>query len=228
MDFIFMLTRQDQTVTDCLRLYEQIRPLGLRHVGFKDVGVDTATLKGLTRAIRSDGATCYMEVVSTSPEAALNSTRIAVDLGVDRLLGGTDVDAVMRITAGSQTTYYPFPGFPQGHPTKLGGRPPDIETHCRSFMEKGCSGCDILAYRATEADPIGLVKAARKGLGQGYLIVAGSVASAARIADIAAAGADAFTIGTAIFEGSYAPRMGSTLSQLEAVLKDCETVASNH
>lgn len=226
MDFIFMLTRQDQTVSDCLRLYDQIRPVGLAHVGFKDVGVDAATLRDLTRAIHAEGATCYMEVVSTSPEAALNSARVAVDLGVDRLLGGTDVDAIMQITAGSQTSYYPFPGFPKGHPTRLGGTPDDIASHCRGFMAKGCSGCDILAYRATEADPIELVKAARRGLGQGHLIVAGSVASAARIADIAKAGADAFTIGTAVFDGSYAPRMGSILSQLEAVLKDCEATAS--
>ena len=34
-----MLTRQDQTVPDCLEVLEYIRPLGLTHIGFKDVGV---------------------------------------------------------------------------------------------------------------------------------------------------------------------------------------------
>ncbi len=224
MDFIFMLTRQDQTIDDCLRLYQEIRPVGLRHVGFKDVGVSKETLAKLTEAIRRDGAITYMEVVSTSPEDALKSARNAVELGVDRLLGGTDVDGITAITAGSKTRYYPFPGFPKGHPTKLGGKPADIAQHCRSFMTKGCHGCDILAYRATESDPIDLVKAAREGIGKGYLIVAGSVTSVARISEIAKAGADAFTIGSAVFDGSYAPRKGSILSQLEAVLADCENV----
>jgi hypothetical protein len=224
MDFIFMLTRQDRTIADCLRLYDEIRQVGLKHVGFKDVGVDGDTLARLTERIRRDGAVSYMEVVSTSPEEALRSARTAVQLGVDRLLGGTDVDAVAQISKGSATSYYPFPGFPQGHPTKLAGKPSDITGHCRSFMERGCAGCDILAYRATEADPIDLVKAARLGLGAGYLIVAGSINSLARISDIADAGADAFTIGSAIFDGSYSPHAGSILTQLEAVIDDCEKV----
>lgn len=224
MDFIFMLTRQDRTIGDCLRLYDEIRPVGLKHIGFKDVGVDKSTLAKLTDAIRRDGATTYMEVVSTSPEDALKSAQNAVELGIDRLLGGTDVDGIMQITKGSKTDYYPFPGFPKGHPTKLGGKPDDIIKHCQSFMAKGCAGCDILAYRATEADPIALVKAARTGLGKGYLVVAGSVNSIDRISEVAKAGADAFTIGSAVFDGSYAPHKGSILSQLEAVVADCERV----
>lgn len=225
MDFIFMLTRQDRTITDCLRLYDEIRAVGLTHVGFKDVGVDRDTLAALTKRIRADGATAYMEVVSTSPDDALRSAKTAVDLGVDRLLGGTDVDAVMAITKGSATAYYPFPGFPQGHPTRLAGKPADVTAHCRSFMDRGCAGCDILAYRATEAEPLALVKAARAGLGKGTLIVAGSINSLSRISEIAEAGADAFTIGSAIFDGTYKGDAGSTITQLEAVIADCKKAA---
>ena len=39
MDFIFMLTREDQTIEDCLEVYDSIRGVPLTHVGFKDVGV---------------------------------------------------------------------------------------------------------------------------------------------------------------------------------------------
>jgi hypothetical protein len=221
VDFIFMLTRQDRTIADCLELFSQIRPLGLRHVGFKDIGVDAATLKGLTQAIRESGATTYMEVVSITPEACLNSARIAAGLGIDRLLGGTDVAGVQAVLAGGQTRYYPFPGFPAGHPTKLGGKPKDVEAHCRDFMTKGCAGADLLAYRATEADPLDLVRAARRGIGKGYLIVAGSVSTATQIKALAHSGADAFTIGSAVFDGSYAPDKGSILSQLRAIQADC-------
>lgn len=222
MDFIFMLTRGDKTIEDCMDVLTQIAPLGLRHIGFKDVGVEQKTLHALTDRIRSMGATSYMEVVSETPEACLRSARVAKDLGVDRLLGGTDVARIIEILTGTHTQYFPFPGFPSGHPTKLGGKPADVTAHCESFRKAGCAGADLLAFRATEADPLDLVRAARRGLGDGYLIVAGSITSQERIRAVSAAGADAFTIGTAVFDGSYNPRKGSLLSQLGDVLADCE------
>lgn len=220
MDFVFMLTRSDQTVPDCLRVLDEVRELGLGHLGFKDVGVEPATLRELVSRIKAAGAISYMEVVSTSREACLNSARVARDIGVERLLGGTQVDEVLDILKGSATTYHPFPGKPIGHPTKLGGTPADVEADCKTFAAKGCAGVDLLAYRATEADPIELVRAARRGT-PGFLLVAGSVATPAQIRALADAGADAFTIGSAVFDGSFDPRMGSLRSQLEAVLRAC-------
>ena len=117
MDFIFMLTRDDRTIRDCLELIDLIRPVGLKHIGFKDVGVTPDVSKALTKAIHESGATSYMEVVSTTPEACLASARVARDLGVNRLLGGTQVDEIMDLLAGSGTEYYPFPGRPGGQPT---------------------------------------------------------------------------------------------------------------
>lgn len=221
-----MLTRHDRTVADCLDVLDLILPLRLRHIGFKDVGVDRKTLAVLAERIRKSGAVSYMEVVSTSPADALNSARVAVELGIDRLLGGTDVPRVREILGNSRIEYYPFCGFPSGHPTKLGGRPDQIEAHCRRFVDEGCAGTDLLAYRATSADPIELVKAARRGLGKNYLIVAGSVSSLEQIAALHNAGANAFTIGSAVFDGSYARNMGSLLSQLAAIQADCVAASS--
>ena len=219
MDFIFMLTRQDQTVSDCLAVLAEIEPVGLRHIGFKDVGAELETLAVLNRRIKENGATSYMEVVATSAEAALNSARIALQIGVDRLLGGTQVKETLEILQGSDIAYYPFPGRPVGHPTRLGGTPEQVEADAREFMALGCAGVDLLAYRATEAEPIDLVKAARSGLGaKGRLICAGAVDSAARIAALADAGCDAFTIGSAAFDGSFSPRKGSLRSQLKDIL----------
>jgi len=219
MDFIFMLTRGDQTVQDCLQVLDDIEPVGLAHIGFKDVGVDIDTLRALNGRIRQRGATSYMEVVSTSPEACLRSARTAVAIGVDRLLGGTDVDAVLEVLAGSGIGYYPFPGTPRGHPTELGGTAEEVAAHCRQFMTKGCAGADLLAYRATEADPLELVRAARAALGDGALVVAGSVDSAEKIVALGAAGTDAFTIGSAVFDGAYSPRKGAIRSRLQDVLE---------
>lgn len=222
MDFVFMLTRADQTVPDCLEVLDEILPVGLTHIGFKDIGVSMDTMRELVKRIRDAGCVSYMEVVSTSQEACYNSARVAREIGVDRLLGGTDVARMMDILRGSAVAYYPFPGRPFSHPTKLGGAPAEVEAHCRAFMEQGCAGCDLLAYRAVEAEPLELVAAARRGLGTGYLLCAGSVHSAGQIRDLKAAGADAFTIGSAAFDGSFSPTKGSLRSQLKDILAACK------
>ena len=219
MDFIFMLTKRDRTVDNCLDLLAQIAPLGLRHIGFKDVGAGTETLLALNAGIKAMGAVSYLEVVATSPEAALNSARIGVEIGVDRLLGGTRVTETLEILVGSGAEYYPFPGTPVGHPTMLGGDAAQIEAQTAAFMAQSCAGVDLLAYRATEADPLDLVRAARRGCGKnGRLICAGAVDSPARIAALAEAGADAFTIGSAVFDGSFAPGAGGVVAQLREIL----------
>jgi hypothetical protein len=220
MDFVFMLTRQDQTVPDCLEVLDDLRPLGLTHIGFKDVGVPPEVLAELARRIKAMGATSYMEVVSTSREACLQSARVARDIGIDRLLGGTQVDEVLEILSGTRVAYLPFPGRPFDHPTKLAGTPAQVEDDCRRFAAMGAAGVDLLAYRATEAPPLELVRAARRGT-PGTLLVAGSVSRADQIQALAAAGADAFTIGSAAFDGSFAPRMGGLRAQLRAVLDAC-------
>jgi hypothetical protein len=217
VDFIFMLTRSDETIVDCLETWDAIEGVGLRHAGFKDVGVDIATLTELNKRMQEAGVTTYLEVVSTSAEGCLQSSRAAVEIGVDRLMGGTQVDDTLRIIERSGIDYLPFPGLPVGHPTRLGGDADLIEEHCKYFESRGCAGVDLLAYRATDAPPLELVRAARRGT-SGYLVVAGSVSTAAQIADLHAAGADAFTIGSAVFDGSFSPNKGNIVSQLRDVL----------
>jgi hypothetical protein len=217
VDFIFMLTRSDETVVDCLETWACVRDVGLRHAGFKDIGVDVATLVELNRRMHERDVVTYLEVVSTSSEACLQSARAAVAIGVDRLMGGQEVDQTLLLLQGTGIEYLPFAGLPTGHPTRLGGDAQVVERHCSEFAAMGCSGVDLLAYRATDAPPLDLVRAARRGT-DGYLVVAGSVSTARQIADLREAGADAFTIGSAVFDGSFSPRKGSVVSQLRDVL----------
>ena len=216
-----MLTRDDQTVQDCLELVDIAKYSGVTHMGFKDVGVDCATLRELNDSIKQAGATSYMEVVSTTEEACLASTRTARDIGVDRLLGGTHAEAILALLEGSGIAYYPFPGRPEGHPTRLAGDAADVAADCRRLEACGSAGVDLLAYRALDADPLDLIRAARGSL-NGELVVAGSIDSPARIRAIAAAGCDAFTIGSAACDGSFSPRKGSLQSQLCDILAACD------
>jgi hypothetical protein len=220
MDFIFMLTHGDKTVENCLAILDEVLPLGLEHIGFKDIGVSGEVLHALTQRIRGAGVTSYMEVVSETPEACLRSAHVAVELGVDRLLGGTDITAIRPVLEGSDIAYYPFPGFPVDHPTKLRGQPDEVAAHCRAFMASGAAGVDLLAYRATDADPLELVRAARAALDGGELIVAGSIDSPGQVGALRDAGVDGFTIGTAVFDGTFESDCNGVAAQVRAVL-DC-------
>ena len=220
VEFIFMLTRDDRTIEDGLDTLDIAVETGVKHIGFKDVGVDRETLAALAARIKDAGAVSYMEVVSATPDACLASARVAVEIGVDRLLGGAEVEPTLALLGGGGIAYYPFPGRPEGHPTRLGGRADEIAADCRRFEALGCAGVDLLAYRATEAEPLDLVRAARAALA-GELIVAGSVDKPARIRALAEAGADAFTIGTAAFDGSFSPRKGSLRARLQDILAAC-------
>lgn len=221
MDFIFMLTRQDQTVEDARQVLEMTLKTGVRRIGFKDVGATREELKELTSVIREAGATSYIEVVSTTSDTIRQSLETAREIEVDYVLGGRDLRLAREILDDGLSRYFPFPGTPRGHPTTLGGSADDIARDCVAFAEAGCPGVDLLAYRAVEADPLELVRAARDSLGQRELIVAGSVDSRERIHALAEAGADAFTIGSAIFDGSFSPTKGSFLSQIDDILEAC-------
>ena len=222
MDFIFMLTRNDRTIEDAARLVDAACELGVRHIGFKDVGVPFASMRDIAERIRRRGGVSYLEVVSTTSTAVVRSLKAARALGVDRILGGTDLGVAARLL-GSLECYFPFPGKPVGHPTRLEGTADLVTEHCRTSHEAGCAGVDLLAYRATDANPLDLVRAARAALPGKTLIIAGSVNSTQRIHALAAAGADAFTIGSAVFDGAFSPSKGSFQAQILGILEACAT-----
>jgi hypothetical protein len=217
VDFIFMMTSGDRTVGDCLDVLDAVAGLGLRHIGFKDVGVAPEVLVTLHRRIKEVGATSYLEVVSLTTDSTRQSARTARSLGVDCILGGGDFAAVMDEIAGAGIEYFPFAGQPEGHPTMLRGSPEEIAADCRRADELGCAGVDLLAFRSIATPPLDLVRAARETL-RGKLIVAGSVDSPARTRELDALGVDAFTIGTALFERRFAPGEPSLRAQVAAAL----------
>ena len=220
-EFIFMLTHHDQTLENALEVYDDIRDLPLRYVGFKDVGVPQATLRELTRRMHGDGREVMLEVVSERPEDELRSIAAAVDIGVDWVLGGTHADEALVALDGAPVRYCPFPGRIIGHPSLLRGTIEEIAASARALTARdGVHGVDLLAYRF-DGDVEALV-AAVVAASSGPVIAAGSVDSIERIRTLGRLGAWGFTIGGAIFEGRL-PAGPSVREQLEVAL----TAASN-
>lgn len=129
-------------------------------------------------------------------------------------MGGTWIEETLHLLHGTSIGYLPFAGEPVGHPTRLVGDPGRIADDCRRAEAAGCAGVDLLAYRATEADPLDLVRAATTG----RLVVAGSITNTDQIQALASVGADAFTIGADAFDGSLQPHAGTLRSQLAPVV----------
>lgn len=215
-----MLTRNDQTVPDAATHLQTALSLGVRHIGFKDIGLPVDELKALCAAIKAKGATSYLEVVSLDPTSEVASAKAAVDIGVDILLGGTRVEDVLPILQGTAIQYYPFPGNIVGHPSILEGTVSEIAESARMLAARdGVHGLDLLAYRSTVEDVPALIEAVCEAAGK-PVIVAGSIADSERIARVKQAGAAGFTIGTAALDGSY-PTDGTSLeAQLSAIVRD--------
>lgn len=217
--FIFMLTRNDKTVEDAEQHLATALAAGVHHIGFKDVGLPFERLKQLNEAIKAGGATSYLEVVSLDKDSELVSAKAAVEIGVNILLGGTNIDAVLPILKGTEIQYYPFPGRIEGHPSSLTGSIDEIVTSAVELNSRdGVHGLDLLAYRSSE-NVTGLMAAVCAAVDK-PVIMAGSIGSRERIEIVRRSGAAGFTIGTAALDGDYPADSPELETQLRSIQKD--------
>lgn len=216
LEFIFMLTRDDVTLPDAREVYGSIASTGVRHVGCKDVGLPTEELSALMDDIRANGHETWIEVVSETEEATLASARAAAEIRPDHLVGGTLIEPVQEILAGTGVKFWPYVGQIVGHPCLLRGTVEEIVADTERAAALGVDGINLLAYRY-DGDVEALVRAV-VGATELPVICAGSVDSVQRIRALDGAGAWGFTIGTAALDGVLVE--GAPLSgQLEAALE---------
>jgi 4-hydroxythreonine-4-phosphate dehydrogenase len=217
IEFIFMLTRDDVTLPDAREVYASIAGTGLRHVGCKDVGLPREELTALLGDIRANGHQTYLEVVSETDEDTLESARAAARMRPDYLIGGTLVEPIQEILAGTGVRFFPYVGQIVGHPCLLRGSIEQIVADTERAAELGVDGINLLAYRY-DGDVEALVRAV-VGATDLPVICAGSVDSLERIRALDGCGAWAFTIGTAALDGVLvdgAPLPGQIRAALEA------------
>jgi len=222
-DFIFMLTHADRTIPDAQDRVPEALEAGVRHIGFKDVGLPFASLRRLADTIRAGGARLYLEVVSLDAASEAASARVAVGLGVDVLMGGTRPHVVLPILAGTGIRYYPFPGEVVGHPSILTGTTDTIiESACRLAALDGVHGLDLLAYRFSGDVPDLLSRVCQAGAPK-PVVVAGSIDRPERITDLLKAGAAGFTVGTAALDGAFPAHSTRLVDQLAFIAEQASS-----
>ncbi len=202
-EFILMLTYNDKTVKDALKIFRECRDAPVTHWGFKDVGLPPEEMKTLVREMKNAGKTSYLEVVSLSEEEGLRGAKIAVEAGFDILMGTVFFDSILDYLKDKPIKYYPFPGHIFGHPSIMDGTIEEVVAHARFLEGKGVPGMDLLSYRYV-GDARQLLTEVVKATGV-PIVSAGSIDSYKRIVEVWQAGAWGFTIGSALFDKKFVP-----------------------
>jgi len=219
IDFIFMLTKDDQTVSDARGYVKEIAAAGAKHIGFKDIGLPIDELKSLAGDLRKEGVQVYLEVVSLDAESEKRSAKVAMDLNVDYLLGGTRPELIAPLVKDHPLKYYPFVGKIEDHPSILTGTIPEIAVHAAAITAiDGVDGLDLLAYRFTGKDIPLLIQEVCKSSTK-PVIVAGSIDSQERIGVVKTTGASAFTVGTAAFDMEFPSEIVGISGQVQTILE---------
>src|SRR3954453_23732925 len=147
IEFIFMLTRDDVTLSDARAIYASIAQTGVRHVGCKDVGLPTDELEALMDDIRSNGHETWIEVVSETEEDTLAPARAAAKIRPDHLIGGRLIEPVQAILEGTGIKFWPYVGQIVGHPCLLRGSIEEIVADTKRATDAGDEGLILLAHR---------------------------------------------------------------------------------
>ena len=213
-EFILMLTYNDQTVKNSLRLFRDCKDLPVMHWGFKDVGLPPKKMKELFNEMKKAGKTTYLEVVGLTEEDGLNGAKLAVEAGCDVLMGTVFYDSIQNYLKDKPIKYFPFPGRIHGHPSILNGSLDEIVAHAKFLESKGVHGLDLLTYRYLGDAPLLLQKVVNEV--SIPIVSAGSIESIHRISEVMKTGAWGFTIGSALFDKKFAPN-GSFAENIQVV-----------
>ena len=203
-ELIVMLTYNDRTVENALELFNEMKDSPVKHWGFKDVGLPKEEIGELARLMADAGKTSYLEVVSLSEERGLEGAKLAIESGVDILMGTKFFDSIHECLRDKPIAYYPFLGNVHSHPTVLEGSVEGIVAHARQLETKGVDGMDLLAYRHT-GEAIDLLTAVVEATSV-PIVCAGSIGSYERIGEVADSKAWGFTVGSAFFEERFMPQ----------------------
>jgi len=219
VNFIFMLTHNDVTVPNAVKVFKQTRDTGVKYVGFKDMGLSMKEMRVLVNLMKKEEKKVFFEVVTGNREGALQSVRNAMNLDVDYLIGCTYVEETLQLLKG-KIRFMPYIGEVVGHPCMLRGKIEKIVDHAKRVERLGVSGINLLAYRYYN-DVEHLLKSVKNAVDI-PIIVAGGIDSFQRIRKIKELDMWGFTVGSAIFENKFAPK-GDLRGQIMAVVEEVKS-----
>ena len=215
-ELIVMLTHNDVTVPDAMETFPACKDLPVKYWGFKDHGMEPDKMKELTQCMKDNGKTTFLEVVSYTEAECMRGAKLAVECGFDYLVGTIFYDSVFEYIKTTDLKYCPFAGTVTQNPSILQGTVQEMLDQEAMFAEKGCMGTDLLGYRYVDGDPAALsaeyIAKAKKPV-----ILAGSIGSDERVAEVLKMNPWTFTMGSALFAKKFVGD-GNFRQNLEYVL----------
>jgi uncharacterized protein related to proFAR isomerase len=203
MKLFTMLVKNDQTVANAVEVYDNARQSNCSDFGCKDIGISKEEIKKLISKMKSDNNTTYMEMMGDEEADFVNSSKLAVECGIDVVIGGKYYDSVKEILDKSNVSYYPFIGTLVGTPRVLSGSVQDIIDEANAIAEKHVSGVTIAVYRYN-GDKAELLKSMVEQISCN-IVVAGSVNTKERVQELANNGIYGITIGSSFFNKDFVP-----------------------
>jgi hypothetical protein len=217
-ELIVMLTHNDRTVKNAYEVFESSKNSKAKFWGFKEEGIPVDEMKRLYAYMKSCGKTTFLEVVAYTEEECLDGAKMAVECGVDILMGTLYFDSINEYCKKNNLKYMPFVGKITGRPSILEGTVEGIIEEANALLMKGVYGFDLLGYRYT-GDAVELNKRFVAGV-NAPVCLAGSVNNYKRLDEVKDANPWAFTIGGAFFEnkfdGTFAEQIDKVVSYMEA------------
>lgn len=217
-ELIVMLTHNDRTVKNAYEVFESSKNSKAKFWGFKEKGIPVDEMKRLYAYMKSCGKTTFLEVVAYTEEECLDGAKMAVECGVDILMGTLYFDSINEYCKKNNLKYMPFVGKITGRPSILEGTVEGIIEEANALLMKGVYGFDLLGYRYT-GDAVELNKRFVAGV-NAPVCLAGSVNNYKRLDEVKDANPWAFTIGGAFFEnkfdGTFAEQIDKVVSYMEA------------
>ena len=201
-NLIVMLTHNDKTVLNAYDVFEKCKNSKAKFWGFKEEPLPLDEMKKLFSYMKSLGKTTFLEVIAYDEQNGLKGAQMAVECGVDVLMGTVFYDSINNYCKENNLKYMPFVGQVSKRPSILEGNIDDMIQEANNYINKGAYGIDLLGYRYTSGNPIELNKKIVENI-NAPICIAGSINSFQRLDEIKDANPWAFTIGGAFFENKF-------------------------
>ncbi len=201
LNLIVMLTHNDKTAMNAYDIFEQCKNSKAKFFGFKEKPLPLSEMKKLYKYMKKCDKTTVLEVVSYTESEGIEGAKMAVECGVDILMGTKYFASIHDICEKNNIKYMPFIGEVVGRPSILKGTVDSMINEANRLVEKGVYGFDLLGYRF-EGNASELNKQFVSKIDV-PVCVAGSVDSYTRLDELKEIMPWAFTIGGAFFENKF-------------------------
>lgn len=201
LNLVVMLTHNDKTSIDAYDIFEKCKNSKAKFFGFKEKPLPLSKMKELYKYMKQYGKKTVLEVVSYTEQEGLEGAQMAVECGVDILMGTKYFASIHDICEKNNIQYMPFIGKVVGRPSILKGTIKSMLDEAKQLVGKGVYGFDLLGYRFEgNANDLNRQFVSKVGV---PVCIAGSVNSYTRLDELKDVMPWAFTIGGAFFENKF-------------------------